>query len=84
MYEVSSSNHDLHKCAYFVKKLYLGSRGAACGGGQLAGIFYSTLFCCFRVFSISFFYKLICMGGSWHRPYISIFSCDKGGCDIRP
>jgi hypothetical protein len=21
MYEVSSSNHDLHKCAYFVKKI---------------------------------------------------------------
>ena len=55
MYEVSSSNHDLHKCAYFVKKLYLGSRGAACGGGQLAGIFLFYFILLFSSFLYFFF-----------------------------
>ena len=51
--DVSGLNFGLCKCAYFVKKLYLHSRGA-CGGGRLVGIFFSFLFCCFRVFSIFF------------------------------
>ena len=50
--DVSGLNFGLCKCAYFVKKLYLHSRGA-CGGGRLVGIFFILLFSFFFYFSFS-------------------------------
>ena len=54
--EVSGSNSDLHKYAYFVKKMYLDSRGA-CGGGRLAGICLSFYFAVFKFLLFFHFLK---------------------------
>ena len=48
-HEVSNTDPNLYKCAYFVKKSYLVSRGA-CGGGRLAGIFFPFHFGAFNYF----------------------------------
>jgi hypothetical protein len=50
-FEISDSNPDLHKCAYFIKKLYLDSRGG--GGGWLVGIFFLFYFIIFDVLKFS-------------------------------
>ena len=47
--EVRSSNLILCKCTYFIKKLYLSSRGAP-GGRWLAGIFFLVDFVYFVFF----------------------------------
>ena len=48
----SSSNPGLCKCAYFIKKLYIDSRGA-CGSGRLARIFLFF----FAVFEFFYFFS---------------------------
>jgi hypothetical protein len=48
-FEISDSNPDSHKCANFIKKSYLGSRGA-CYGGRLARIFFIFSFSIFEFF----------------------------------
>jgi hypothetical protein len=47
--EVSGSNLDLCKCAYFIKKIYLGSTGVVAGW---SGYFFILLFLIFLIFSI--------------------------------
>ena len=61
--EVRSSNLILCKCTYFIKKLYLSSRGAP-GGRWLAGIFFLVDFVYFVFFNFFISEKMICRGGS--------------------
>jgi hypothetical protein len=51
--ELSGSNPSLCKCAYFIKKLYLGSRRRACDGGVGWDIFYFAVFEFFLIFLFS-------------------------------
>jgi hypothetical protein len=80
-FEVSGSNPSLCKYAYFVKKLYVSSRGSS---GWLAEIFFILLFLIF--FLLFRIWTLICRGGSCPNPplQIAIFSCKKQGCVPHP
>jgi hypothetical protein len=53
--DVSGSNPGRYKCAYFVKKLYLYSRGA-CGGGW--NIFFFLILLFLVLFLFFYFLKI--------------------------
>ena len=82
--EVSGSNPDLRKCAYFVNKIIpRWQRGL--WWLPVGWSIFCFLFCCFQAFSNFFlFLKLIYRGAHVSHSYKLIFSCEKQGQVAHP